>query len=65
MLKVYAYHFFLQVQLVLVGDIKSCVDSLCNVQYMSTCKILSDNLYNSNVRLKIRGVRIIFKHLAS
>ena len=31
MLKVYAYHFFVQAQLVLVGDIKSCVHSLCNV----------------------------------
>ena len=34
MLKVYAYHFFLQAQLVLVGDIKSCVHSLCNVRYI-------------------------------
>ena len=46
--------FYLQAQLVLVGDIKSSVHSLCNVRCisMNTCKILSDNLYNSELRLK-------------
>ena len=46
--------FYLQAQLVLVGDIKSCVHSLWNVRCvsMNTCKILSDNLYNSELRLK-------------